>query len=276
MVQSRAQKIVNYTVLILFLLVILLPFYWMLVTSFKPNGEIGAYPPTLFPQNWTWQHYNDAFNRYGFGVYIRNSVIVTVITTVLVLILSSMAGFAIARLPVRGKIPTLVLLLIISMFPPIAIVTPLYMFMRTLGWLNSFQALIVPYTAFNLPFAIWIMRNYFLQIPGALFESAKMDGASVFQTFWRIFLPLTTPGLFTTAVFTFVASWTEFFMAFVFNSSNQMRTIPVGIALFSSQYTVPYGDIFAGSVVSVLPIVILVILFRKWIVSGLTAGAVKG
>jgi multiple sugar transport system permease protein len=276
MVQSRAQKVVSYCVLILFLVLILLPFYWMFITSFKQTGDISAYPPSLFPKDWTLDHYTAAFSHYGFDIYIRNSVIVACTSTLLVLLFSSMAGFTIARLPVRGKIPTLVLLLIISMFPPIAIVSPLYMFMRELGWLNTFQALIVPYTAFNLPFAIWIMRNYFLQIPGALFEAAKVDGASAFYTFWRIFLPLTTPGLFTTAVFTFVASWTEFFMAFVFNSSDTMRTIPVGIALFSSQYTVPYGDIFAGSIVAILPIVVLVIVFRKWIVSGLMAGAVKG
>lgn len=276
MVQNRAQKVVSYCILILFLVLILLPFYWMFITSFKSTGDISAYPPSLFPKSWTLDHYTAAFSRYGFDVYIRNSVIVACTSTVFVLAFSSMAGFTIARLPVRGKIPTLVMLLVISMFPPIAIVSPLYMFMRELGWLNTFQALIIPYTAFNLPFAIWIMRNYFLQIPGALFEAAKVDGASVFYTYWRIFLPLTTPGMFTTAVFTFVAAWTEFFMAFVFNSSNTMRTIPVGIALFSGQYTVPYGDIFAGSIVAILPIVVLVIVFRKWIVSGLMAGAVKG
>jgi multiple sugar transport system permease protein len=276
MVQSRTQKVVSYCVLILFLALILLPFYWMIITSFKPTGDISAYPPSLFPGRWTLNHYTAAFTRYGFDIYIRNSVIVACTSTLLVLMFSSMAGFTIARLPVRGKVPILIMLLVISMFPPIAIVSPLYMFMRELGWLNTFQALIVPYTAFNLPFAIWIMRNYFLQIPSALLEAAKVDGASAFHTFWRIFLPLTTPGLFTTAVFTFVASWTEFFMAFVFNSSNTMRTIPVGIALFSDQYTVPYGDIFAGSIVAVLPIVVLVIVFRKWIVSGLMAGAVKG
>jgi len=276
MVQSRTQKVTGYIVLILFLLMILAPFYWMFITSFKPNSEITAYPPGVVPTHWTFSHYTEAFNRFGFGIYIRNSVIVAVTSTVLVLVFSSMAGFSIARLPVRGKVPTLISLLIISMFPAIAIVSPLYMFMRELGWLNTFQALIVPYTAFNLPFAIWIMRNYFLQVPGALLEAAKVDGASVFQTFWRIFLPLTTPGLFTAAVFTFVATWTEFFMAFVFNSSNSMRTIPVGIALFSGQFTVAYGDIFAGSVVSLVPIILLVIIFRKWIVSGLTTGAVKG
>ena len=276
MIQSRTQRVIGWVVLILFLIIILLPFYWMFITSFKPNMDIGAYPPSLFPRHWTFAHYTNAFVKFGFAKYIINSVIVAVITTFLVLALASMAGFSIARLPIRAKTPTLIGLLIISVFPPIAVITPLYMILRQIGWLNSYQALIVPYTAFNLPFAIWILRNYFLQVPGALLEAAKIDGATIFQTFYRIFLPLTTPGLFTAAVFTFVAAWTEFFMALVFNSSDNMRTIPVGIALFSGQFNIPYGDIFAGSIVSIVPIVILVIIFRKWIVAGLTAGAVKG
>ncbi|MCL6626203.1 MAG: carbohydrate ABC transporter permease [Alicyclobacillus shizuokensis] len=276
MVQSRSRTAVGYMVLILFLLLILLPFVWMLLTSFKSPLEISQYPLTFIPERFTSGNYHDAFSRYGFAGYIRNSVIVSVASTFCVLALASMAGFAVARLPIRSKGAVMVALLVISMFPPIAIVTPLYMLLRTVGWLNSYQALIIPYTAFNLPFAVWILRNYFLQVPGALLEAATVDGATVFQSFWRIFLPLTRPGLFTAAVFTFVAAWTEFFMALVFNSSDSMRTIPVGIALFSGQYNVPYGTIFAGSVVSLVPIVVLVILFRKWIVSGLTSGAVKG
>ncbi|QQE79438.1 carbohydrate ABC transporter permease [Alicyclobacillus sp. SO9] len=276
MIRSRTQKVIGYVVLIFFLLMILLPFYWMFVTSFKPIQSISAYPPTLFPHHWTFEHYTQAFGQFHFAHYIRNSVVVAIVTTFLVLVFASMAGFVIARLPVKGKTPTLILLLVISMFPPIAIVSPLYVMLRDLHWLDSYQALIIPYTAFNLPFAIWILRNYFLQVPGALYEAAKVDGANAFQTYYRIFLPVTTPGMFTAAVFTFVAAWTEFFMALVFNPSDNMRTIPVGIALFSGQYNVPYGTIFAGSVVSVVPIIILVILFRKWIVSGLMAGSVKG
>lgn len=276
MIQTRGQRLVGYVVLIGFLLMILLPFYWMFITSFKTNTDISAYPPSLWPRQWTWVHYSTAFGFYHFAVYIRNSVIVALCTTFFVLLFASLAGFSIARLPYRGKLPILIAFLMISVFPPIAIITPLYILLRDVGWLNSFQALIVPYTAFNLPFSIWILRNYFLQVPGALFEAAKIDGANVFQIFYRIFLPLTTPGLFAAAVFTFVAAWTEFFMALVFNPSNQMRTIPVGIALFSGQFDIPYGEIFAGSIVSIVPIVILVVIFRKWIVSGLTAGAVKG
>ncbi|MHB1652647.1 MAG: carbohydrate ABC transporter permease [Desulfitobacteriaceae bacterium] len=276
MIQSKGRKVFGYLILVFFLVLILLPFYWMVVTSFKPDVEISSYPPTLIPQHWTLSHYREAFEQFGFAVYIRNSIIVAIVSTVLVLAFASMAGFAIARLPVRGKRGLMISFLMISMFPAIAIVSPLYMLLRDLHWLNSYQALIIPYTAFHLPFAIWILRNYFLEVPKALLEAARLDGASVFQIFSRIFLPLTLPGLFTAAIFTFVATWTEFFMAFVFNQSNSMRTIPVGIALFSGQYNVPYGTIFAGSLVSVLPIVILAVIFRKWIVSGLTQGAVKG
>lgn len=276
MIKSKSQQVIGYVVLILFLIGILLPFLWMLVTSFKLNTEVSAYPPTFLPTHWTLSHYQTAFGQFHFALFIRNSLIVSITSTFLVLLLASMAGFSIARLPIRYKTPLLISLLIISVFPPIAIITPLYMLLRMVGWLNSYQALIIPYTAFNLPFAIWILRNYFLQVPSALFEAAKIDGATVFQTFYRVFLPLTRPGLFAAAVFSFVASWTEFFMALVFNTSGQMRTIPVGIALFNGQFNVPYGDIFAGSIVSIVPILILVIIFRKWIVSGLTAGAVKG
>jgi multiple sugar transport system permease protein len=267
---------VGYIVLIVFLLIILAPFYWMLITSFKPSLAISSYPPSLIPTHITLVHYKRAFLEYGFSVYIRNSIIVALITTFCVLVLGSMAAFSIARLPIRGKIFTLIALLIISMFPEIAVVSPLYVLLRHFNWLNSYQALIIPYTAFNLPFSIWILRNYFLKVPGALYEAATVDGASVVRVFYQIFLPVSTPGLFTAAVFTFVASWTEFLFALVFNSADKWRTIPVGIALFSGQYSEPYGTIFAGSVVSIVPILVLVVVFRRWIVSGLTSGAVKG
>ncbi|QSO51235.1 carbohydrate ABC transporter permease [Alicyclobacillus curvatus] len=276
MVKPRWKKVVGYVVLFVFLLLILAPFYWMVITSFKPDLNIASYPPQYVPKHWTFTHYVEAFKKYGFGIYIRNSVIVSTVSMFFVLVFGSMAGFSLARLPVGGRRTILIGLLIVSMFPEIAVVSPLYVMLKSVHWLNSFEALVIPYTAFNLPFAIWILRNYFVQVPTALFEAASVDGAGVFRTFYQIFLPVTTPGLFTAAVFSFVACWTEFLFALVFNSSNSMRTIPVGIALFAGQFSVPYGTIFAGSVVSVVPIVILVILFRKWIVSGLTQGAVKG
>ena len=154
--------------------------------------------------------------------------------------------------------------------------SPLYLLMRNLGWLNSYQALVLPYTAFNLPFAIWILRNYFLGIPKEMEETGRIDGASPLRTVWTIVLPQALPGLFTAGIFCFTACWTEFLMALTFNSSNNYRTIPVGIAEFGGNFQEPYGTIFAASVVAVVPIGVLVFVFRKFVISGLTSGAVKG
>ena len=257
-------------------LFVLVPIYWLVASSFKTTAGIGATPPQYFPNPLSIQNYTDAFSQYTFGRYILNSVVVAVVSTALVLGLGTLAGYAMGRLPMRGKYPVLVALLMISVFPQIAVVAPLYLVLRNLGWLNSYQALILPYTAFNLPFAIWILRNYFLGIPKEMEETGRIDGASPVRTLWSIILPQATPGIFTAGVFTFTACWTEFLMALSFNTENSFRTIPVGIALFGSQFTVPYGTIFAASVVAVVPIALLVLIFRKSVVSGLTSGAVKG
>ena len=257
-------------------LFIIIPLYWLVATSFKNPNSIGTSPPDLAPSPFSTQNYHDAFVNYDFGVYFKTSVIVTLSTTALVLILGTMAGYALGRLPMRGKFTTMVTLLIISVFPAVAVLAPLYLLMRNLGWLNSYQALILPYTAFNLPFAIWILRNYMLGIPKEMEETGRIDGAGPFWTLWTIILPMALPGIFTAGIFCFTACWTEFLMALTFNSANQYRTIPVGIAEFGTVFTVPYGTIFAASVVAVVPIGVLVFIFRKFVISGLTSGAVKG
>ncbi len=255
---------------------VLLPIYWLVASSFKTSVNIGASPPQYFPDPISFTNYSTAFVHYGFGRYFLNSVVVTVFATLLVLGIGSLAGYAMGRLPMRGKAPMLVTLLVISVFPEIAVVSPLYLLMRDLGWLGSYQALIIPYTAFNLPFAIWILRNYFMVIPKEMEETSRIDGATTMRTFWSVILPQALPGLFTAGVFTFTACWTEFLMALTFDNTNSFRTIPVGIALFGSPNVIPYGTIFAASVVAVVPVGILVLVFRKFVVSGLTAGAVKG
>jgi len=257
-------------------LFILIPLYWLVASSFKAPNSIGNSPPSLGPTPFTAANYSNAFVAYDFGIYFRNSVIVSVVATALVLILGTLAGYALGRLPMRGKFPTMVILLMISVFPEVAVLAPLYLLMRNLNLLNSYPALILPYTAFFLPFAIWILRNYFLGIPKEMEETGRIDGASPLRTVWTIVLPQALPGLFTAGIFTFTACWTEFLMALTFNSSNNYRTIPVGIAEFGANFNVPYGTIFAASVVAVVPIGILVFIFRKSVVSGLTSGAVKG
>jgi len=252
---------------------VLLPLYWMVASSFKTLGNVSASPPQYFPVPVSTASYNAAFND-GFGGFLLNSIVVAACSTALVLALGTFAGYALARLPLRGKYPIMVSLLMISVFPTIAVVPPLYVVMRVIGWLNTYQALILPYTAFNLPFAIWILRNYFLGISRSMEESARVDGAGSLRTIVQVIVPQVTPGLFTAGVFTFTACWTEFLMALSFDFGK--KTIPVGIASFGAQFTVPYGAYFAASVIAVAPIAALVLIFRKAVVSGLTAGAVKG
>ena len=271
----RVVNGVNLAALLVFLF-IALPLYWMVASAFKTPANVGASPPQYFPHPFSLQNFTVAFSQNTFGRYIVNSVIVAVVATALVLILGTLAGYALGRLPMRGKFTTMVTLLIISVFPAVAVLAPLYLLMREIGWLNSYQALILPYTAFNLPFAIWILRNYMLGIPKEMEETGRIDGAGPLRTVWTIILPMALPGVFTAGIFCFTACWTEFLMALTFNSANNYRTIPVGIAEFGGNFQVPYGTIFAASVVAVVPIGILVFVFRKFVISGLTSGAVKG
>jgi multiple sugar transport system permease protein len=251
-----------------------LPLYWMVASAFKGQADITS--AAAVPPHPTTANFGNAFSNYDFGTYLMNSAIVAVATTVLVLGLGTFAGYALARLPIRGKTMIMTALLMISLFPTIAVVAPLYLLLRDIGWLNSYQGLVLAYTALMLPFAIWILRNFFLGIPKAMEESARVDGAGPLRTVLQVILPQALPGVFTAGVFTFVAAWTEFIIALTLNNSDHYRTIAVGIALFGGQFTTPYGTIFAASAVAMLPIAILVLVFRRAVVSGLTAGAVKG
>jgi multiple sugar transport system permease protein len=275
-VRRRRRRWFSFTNLaaLLIALFVALPLYWLVASSFKGDTEITS--ARGFPANPTGSNYSRAFSTYSFGTYIENSAIVAVVTTVIVLALGTFAGYALGRLPLRGKSGVMVALLMISLFPTVAVVAPLYLLMRDIGWLNTYQGLILAYTALMLPFAIWILRNYMLAIPKEMEEVARVDGASSVRTVVSVILPQALPGLFTAGVFTFVAAWTEFIVALSLNNADRYRTIPVGIALFGGQFTTPYGTIFAASAIAILPIAILVLVFRRAVVSGLTAGAVKG
>jgi multiple sugar transport system permease protein len=270
------HKVINGVNISAFLVVlfIALPLYWLIISSFKTPAALGDSPPQYWPNPWSGANYSQAFNQYDFGSYFINSVIVTIVATALVLIFGTLAGYALGRLPMRGKFTLMVTLLIISLFPEIAVIAPLYTLLKDLGWLNTYQGLIIPYTAFNLPFAIWILRNYMLGIPQEMEETARVDGAGPLRTVWSIILPMALPGVFTAGIFCFTACWTEFLMALTFNIN--LKTIPVGVATFGTALEVPFGTIFAASVVAVVPIGILAFIFRKNIISGLTSGAVKG
>lgn len=252
----------------------LAPYLWQLVTSLKPNAELATLPP-LLPSKLIWQNYVEVFSGRPFARIILNSTVVASSTTLLCLVLGALAGYALAKLPVRRKRLILMTVLAVSMFPPIATVSPLYLMIRSLAWRDTYWALIFPYATFALPLAIWILTNFFREIPDELTEAAKLDGCTPFQIFRRIFLPLAAPGVFTAAILIFIFAWNEFLLALTFTATENSRTIPVGIALFPGLHEIPWAEIAAASIIVTVPLILLVLIFQRRILAGLTTGAVK-
>ncbi|TGB02805.1 carbohydrate ABC transporter permease [Halobacillus salinus] len=265
-----------YIFLVIFVFVIMFPFLWILLSSVKPLSELfGDEAFTWFTSNPTIQSYISVFTIRPFHLYLWNSLVVATITTVYTVFVAAFAAYAIARLRFKGKPLILGVVLSVSMFPQIATISPIYIFLRNIGLTNSHLGLIIPYTTFALPLSIWLLVTFFRKIPFDLEESAKMDGASMMQTYFRIILPLAVPGIFTTAILVFIAAWNEFLFALVINTAEKYKTVPVGIGMFQGQYTIPWGEISAATVIVTVPLVIMVLLFQRRIVSGLTSGAVK-
>ena len=273
---SPIKKVVFYIFLVVFLTCVLFPFVWEILTSVKPSKELWATPPKWIPSGIYLGYYVSVFFKRNFGLYLKNSFIIASCTTALSVAITCFAAYALARLKFKGKRIILSLVLSVSMFPGIAIISPLFLLMRNLHLLNSYGGLILTYLTFTMPLSMWNLNAYFKQIPFELEESAKVDGATPVQAFVKIILPLATPGMFTVAILTFIASWNEFLYSLVFNNSDKMRTVPVGIAMFPGEYEMPWGDISAAAVVVTVPLIIMVLIFQKRIISGLTSGAVKG
>ncbi len=251
------------------------PFLWQAVTSVKPDVELTRLPP-LLPTKPTLAHYHSVILGTPFLRIIANSAIVASCTTLLSLVIGSLAAFGLAKLRVRFKGLVLLFVLSASMFPPIATVSPLYLVIRSLGLRDTLWALIMTYTTFTLPLTIWVLTNFFREIPDEIYRASRVDGCSPFQSFVRIMVPLATPGIVTAGILAFIFSWNEFLFALTFTATESSRTIPVAIALFPGLHEVPWGDIAAASVIVTIPLVVLVLLFQRRIVEGLTAGAVKG
>ncbi|GKS59392.1 sugar ABC transporter permease [Nitrospira sp.] len=253
----------------------LLPFVWFLITSLKSQGEIEAVPPTWWPSG-GFEFYRSALIEHHLLDYVVNSLIVAGGTTLLALLVGTPAAYALARLRLPGKRWLMGGLLCISMFPQIAIAGPVWQILNVLGGLNTHWGLVLPYVTLTLPLAIWILASFFAELPVELEEAAQIDGCSPWTAMWRIMLPLATPGIFTAAILVFIYAWNEFFFALLILTQPEKQTLPVGIALFQGEFTMPWGELAAASVLATLPLVLLVILFQRWIVSGLSAGAVKG
>ena len=257
------------------LAVMTFPLYWAVISSFTPESRLFA-STSLVPRALVLDHYRALFERRDFWTPIRNSLVVAGSTTVLAVTLGACCAYAIARLRFRGRSLALAFILGVSMFPQISIVSPLYMILREAGLLNTYPGLVLPYLTFAMPLTIWLMVGFFRQLPAGLEEAAFLDGAGRLRTLWQIILPLSAPGLATTAILTFLYSWNEFLFALSFTLGPERQTVPVAITLFRGQYQVPWGEILAAAVIATLPVAALVLIAQRRIVSGLTSGAVKG
>lgn len=254
----------------------LFPFYWLLNISLKTGTDLSS--ADIIPPNPTLDNYQSIFQNSAFTRALANSTIVALTTTLIGVIIGSFAAYALARLNMPYKFPLLALVLSITTFPQIAIAAPLFRLWSDIGLYNTLIGLVIPYLTFALPLSIYILVSFFKEIPKDLEEAALVDGATYFQAFRKIVVPLAAPGLATTAILTFIAAWNEFLLAFTLTSSVNARTVPVAIQQFSgsSQFEVPLGTQSAASIVISIPLIVLVLLFQKRIVAGLTAGAVKG
>jgi multiple sugar transport system permease protein len=261
---------------IVVVVVSLVPVFWLLMLSLKTPAS--ATDGSFIPHHWTLDNYRDIFSQSVFTAALRNSIGIGLISTTLAVLLASSAAYAIARLDFPGKQTILAVALMVTLFPQVSLVGPLYNLWRQIGLFNTWPGLIIPYLTFALPLAIYVLSTFFREIPWELEQAAQIDGATPFQAFTKVIAPLAMPGLATTFIIVFLICWNDFVFAISLTATNAAMTVPAAIAQFPgvSQFTQPIGDIAAAAIVVTVPVMVLVLLFQRRIVSGLTAGAVKG
>jgi multiple sugar transport system permease protein len=261
---------------IVVVVVSLVPVFWLLMLSLKTPAS--ATDGSFIPHHWTLDNYRDIFKQSVFTAALRNSIGIGLIATTLAVLLASSAAYAIARLDFPGKQTILAVALMVTLFPQVSLVGPLYNLWRQIGLFNTWPGLIIPYLTFALPLAIYVLSTFFREIPWELEQAAQIDGATPFQAFTKVIAPLAMPGLATTFIIVFLICWNDFVFAISLTATNAAMTVPAAIAQFPgvSQFTQPIGDIAAAAIVVTVPVMALVLLFQRRIVSGLTAGAVKG
>jgi trehalose/maltose transport system permease protein len=271
-----ARKGLFYLLVIIIIVYAVFPFYYAILSSLKTGTQL--FSVDYFPVSWNFGNYVSVFRDNPFATNIWNSVLVSFSTVALSLFLGLTAAFALARIQFRGRSMLLLTILGVSMFPQVAVLSGMFQMIRSLGLYNHLAGLVLSYMIFTLPFTVWVLTTFMRELPKELEEAAIMDGASPWVILTRVFMPLMWPALVTTGLLAFIAAWNEFLFALTFTLTNDERTVPVGIALMSgaSTHEIPWGNIMAASVMVTLPLVVLVLIFQRRIVSGLTAGAVKG
>lgn len=285
MIKKRIRLVILFFSLGLIFFQVFFPFYWAINTSLKHENQLMMMPTTIVPKDpqtgklsLYWGNYLAVFENPVFLKSIGNSAVVALSVTLLSLVFGSLAAFALAKLQFRGKQWSLYFILTMTMFPQISVLSSLYVMARILQ-MHPVISMILSYLLFTLPFTVWVMTGYYRHIPSSLLEAAYVDGATAFQSFVWILLPLTIPGAVTTGLLAFIAAWNEYLFALTFTLVEpSSRTIPVAIALFSGKVSLqqPHGEVMAASMVITIPLLILVVVFQKKLIEGLTAGAIKG
>jgi len=251
------------------------PYVTMLSTALKPKSDITDMPPTYFPKVYEWVNFIKVFQEIPFGMYMRNTLVISIATMIIGIIVAVPAAYYVARNNFRLRTPFLLLVLITQMFSPTSLLIGIYRELSVFNLVNTYQGLILINVSFNLAFSVWILSSFFRTIPVEIEEAAFIDGASRFQTFRKISLPLAAPGIVTTAIFTFIAAWNEYVVAYTLASSPEKQPFSVGLSLLTGLYEVKWNFLFAGSLIAIIPIIILFISIEKYLVGGLTAGSVK-
>ena len=259
-----------------YIVVALFPLFWLLKVSVTPNDLLYSEGVRLWPSRTTFEHYTFVIAHSAFPTFFKNSLIVAGSTAVAVTILASLAGYALSRFNFRAKYWIVALMLITQMFPLVMLVAPIFKMLSPLGLTNSLTGLVIVYTAFNVPFATFLMQSFFDGIPKDLEEAAMIDGATQFVAFRQIILPLTLPGIAATLGFVFTAAWSELLFALMLISGNDAATFPVGLLTFVSKFSVDFGQMMAAGILALIPACLFFLLIQRYLVKGLTAGAVKG
>jgi multiple sugar transport system permease protein len=272
----NAYWIAHYALLALFVAAALLPLFWLLKVSVTPDELLYAEGVRLWPSHTSLEHYRSVLAHSQFPLFFRNSVIVSLGTAGCATLLAAAAGYGFSRFDFRGKPALIGVMLVTQMFPLVMIVAPIFRMLAPLGLTNSLTGLVLVYTAFNVPFATFLMQTFFDAIPKDLEEAAMLDGATRLTAARRIVVPLTLPGLAATLGFVFTAAWSELLFALMLNSSSSALTFPVGLLAFVSKFSVDFGQMMAAGVLALLPVCVFFVFIQRYLVRGLTAGAMKG
>jgi multiple sugar transport system permease protein len=272
---SPIAKAICYAILILGTVAVVVPTLWMFSTALKNDHEIFTTPPRWIPDEITFDAFLRVWSDYPFVQYFANSLIVVGSATLISVFFSCLAGYGMSRFEFRGRGSFLTFLLLTHMFPSIMLLIPYYKIIQTLGLVNTYFALILTYVTFTLPFCSWMMYGYFKNIPRELDEAAAIDGSSRIRTFFAVVMPLALPGAVATAIFSAITGWNEYIFALVLTQSEDMRTLAVGIGQMVGEYRILWNDLMASSMYAAAPLVLIFLLLQRYLIAGMTAGAVK-